>query len=223
MIERYNKQTAKYSYLWIALALLAIWPSAGQAAAMNTTNINEYILESTRTVLNLAVENQPILAENPDKYYQILQDYMKTWVNFTAFARGVMGASYKDATPEQITAFSNKILFTLVETYSKALLLIDPNSIGLDRGYLRKQKKQNSKRRNSKRRSVGLVARIKEGNEYPFLYSVRLEEDGCWRARNIIFSGINLGLTYRSKFASAIKDPVKGGSINKVVENWTVN
>lgn len=221
MMAKYKKQVAKHSYCWIVLVLLTIWPLAGQAATMDTTEVSEYILHSTQAMLDLAVENKAILAEDPEKYYQTLQDYMGTWVNFSAFTRGVMGESYKEATPEQIAAFGDKILFTLLETYSKVLHLIDPNSIGIDRGYLRKQKKQEKK--NGKRRYVGLVARIKEGDEYPFLYSVRLDKDDRWRVRNIIFSGVNLGLTYRSKFTSAINDPMNGGSINKVIKNWTVN
>ena len=43
---------------------------------------------------------------------------------------------------------------------------------------------------------------------------------GNWRLRNIIIGGVNIGLTYRSQFASALKDPKYGGDMDKVIDAW---
>jgi phospholipid transport system substrate-binding protein len=48
-----------------------------------------------------------------------------------------------------------------------------------------------------------------------------LGSDGEWRVRNIIVNGVNMGLTYRNQFAGAMKDPVNGGSLDKVIDGWS--
>ncbi|MEJ2090173.1 MAG: ABC transporter substrate-binding protein, partial [Gammaproteobacteria bacterium] len=57
------------------------------------------------------------------------------------------------------------------------------------------------------------------GDVYPVVYSMALE-DGEWRLRNIIINGINMGLTYRNQFASAVNDPKYGGDMDRVIDGW---
>ncbi len=57
------------------------------------------------------------------------------------------------------------------------------------------------------RDSVKMEVHSKEGKIYPVIYSMRLGDDGSWRMYNIIINGINIGLTYRNQFASAMKAP----------------
>ena len=44
------------------------------------------------------------------------------------------------------------------------------------------------------------------------------QTDGAWRARNIVISGINLELTYRSQFDALMRE--HGGDIDAAIENW---
>ena len=49
---------------------------------------------------------------------------------------------------------------------------------------------------------------------------MRLGDDGSWRMYNIIINGINIGLTYRNQFASAMKAPENNGSLDAVINGW---
>ena len=70
------------------------------------------------------------------------------------------------------------------------------------------------------RDSVKMEVRSKEGKVYPVIYSMRLGEDGSWRMYNIIINGINIGLTYRNQFASAMNAPENKGSLDAVINGW---
>jgi phospholipid transport system substrate-binding protein len=37
---------------------------------------------------------------------------------------------------------------------------------------------------------------------------------------NIVINGINMGLTYRNQFASAMKAPENHGSLDQVISQW---
>jgi len=62
--------------------------------------------------------------------------------------------------------------------------------------------------------------RLAGGEVYPVIYSMALSEDGQWRMRNIIVNGVNMGLTYRNQFASAVQDARYQGDMDKVIEGW---
>jgi phospholipid transport system substrate-binding protein len=62
--------------------------------------------------------------------------------------------------------------------------------------------------------------RTNTGEVYPVVYSMALGKDQVWRMRNIIINGVNIGLTYRSQFASAVQDPQYGQSLDAVIDAW---
>jgi len=70
------------------------------------------------------------------------------------------------------------------------------------------------------RDSVKMEVHSKEGKVYPVIYSMRLGDDGSWRMYNIIINGINIGLTYRNQFASAMNAPENKGSLDAVINGW---
>jgi len=40
-----------------------------------------------------------------------------------------------------------------------------------------------------------------------------------WQVRNLIFSGVNLGLTYRNQFSELIR--TRDGNIDAVIKDWS--
>jgi phospholipid transport system substrate-binding protein len=55
---------------------------------------------------------------------------------------------------------------------------------------------------------------------YPVEYSLTLE-DNRWLLRNVSIEGINIGLQFRSQFASFMSQ--YRNDIDQVIENWTVD
>lgn len=72
----------------------------------------------------------------------------------------------------------------------------------------------------SKQISVKVEARDEHGTVYNLDYSMGLSDNGNWQVQNIIVDGVNLGLSYRSQFDSALN--TYAGDVNRVIENWDV-
>lgn len=194
-------------------------------AAREADEIDHYFLEHTINILTIVQENAEQLSENPEPIYQALKDDFEEWVDLQAFVRGVLGSFYKETTPAQLDAFAARLQKTLVRTYAKTLVQFHPNSISLQPRQNNRKKKRGKQQKEKEnkpltRKQVLLNAKIKSGAVFPFTYSTRLGKDGKWRARNLIVRSVNLGLTFRNQFAAAMSDPVAGGSLDKVIENW---
>ncbi len=134
-------------------------------------------------------------------------------IDFDTFSRGVMAVYYKRATPAQRDQFETTFKTGLIRTYGKALL-----DFGDEKH--RRCCRRNAPRQQPDRDSVKMEVRSKEGKVYPVIYSMRLGDDGSWRMYNIIINGINIGLTYRNQFASAMNAPENHGSLDAVINGW---
>jgi len=58
----------------------------------------------------------------------------------------------------------------------------------------------------------------KDQNSYKIQYSLRKNDDASWKIRNLIVDGVNVGLTYRNQFKSAME--TEDGNLERVIEIW---
>jgi phospholipid transport system substrate-binding protein len=120
-----------------------------------------------------------------------------------------MAVHGKRATPDQRKRFEETFKRGLVRTYGKALLDFDQEEIVV--------LPEDKPPRDPTKPTVRMEVRTKEGKVYPVDYAMALGADGAWRLRNIVINGINIGLTYRNQFASAMKTD---GDLDKVIAGW---
>lgn len=150
---------------------------------------------------------------DPDRFYNEIERVLDPVIDFEAFARGVMAVYYRKATPDQRKRFHDTFKTGLVRTYGKALLNFGDERIVVlppDRPP-----------RQPDRDSVTMEVHSTEGKIYPVVYSVARDAAGTWRMRNIVINGINIGLTYKNQFASAMRSPQNKGSIDAVIGSWS--
>jgi len=76
------------------------------------------------------------------------------------------------------------------------------------------------KPRDPRRPTVNMEITTASGAVYPLSYTMGKNKAGQWQMKNIIINGINLGLTFRNQFGSAVKDPQYGGDLDKVIDAW---
>lgn len=173
---------------------------------------NAVIEQTTTSVLELIEEGKTYAEEDPERFYAAVTAVLDPVVNFDAIARNVMGVHGRDASPEQRQQFAQNFRDGLVRTYALALTeFSDGEAVVLP---------QRGKSRNPKRSTVKMEIRAQGGQTYPVVYSMGLGDDGQWRMLNIIINGVNMGLTYRSQFLSAMKDGQYGGDLDKVIGAW---
>ena len=170
------------------------------------------ISQTADTLIGVIKEGKTYFDKDPQRFYSSVQKVLDPTIDFDTFSRGVMAVYYKRATPAQREQFEATFKSGLIRTYGKALLDFgDEKIVVLPAEHPSKQ---------ADRDSVKMEVHSKEGKVYPVIYSMRLGDDGSWRMYNIIINGINIGLTYRNQFASAMNAPENKGSLDAVINGW---
>ena len=191
------------------LALALILPAVGAMAQIREAE--DLVEQTTAEMLTLIDEAKTYVDEDPERFYVAVEALLDPVIDFPRFARSVMAAHYKRATPEQRERFAEGFKWSLVRTYALALTEFNDGGVNIipsDRPPKRPD-----------RASVKQEIRS-EGEIYPVIYSMALNKEGEWRVMNIIINGINMGLTYRNQFASAVNDPAYGGDMDRAIDGW---
>jgi len=205
-MRRSNPGTAA---IWLFAGVLSLW----QFTALANTQTPEDVVREATSKLQAAVdEGKTYYDQDPERFYRAVESVLSPFVDFDAISRSVMAVYYRKATAEQRKRFADTFKWGLVRTYSGAL--IDSGNEGIV--VLDPDKPP----RNPKRQSVKMEITTADGKVYPVIYSMVQSKDGSWKMRNIIINGVNIGLTYRNQFASAMRDPENGGDLNKVIDGW---
>ena len=183
---------------------------AETAAAENTAEA--VIQKTTEDLLVLMETGQEYIETDPERFYKEVHDLLDPAVAFAAFARNVMGPHWKRATDAQQERFVETFKWGLLRTYAAALTQFGDGEVVV----LPPSKPP----RREDRRNVQMEIRTPSGDVYPVLYSMARNKSGEWKLRNLIVGGVNIGLTYRSQFAAAVKDRQYGGDLDKVIDAW---
>lgn len=190
----------------VLLVLLFVLPVSAQIPEA------EHLVEvTTEEMLVLIDEAKGYVDEDPERFYVAVEALLNPVIDFPRFARSVMAAYYKRATPEQRQRFAEGFKWSLVRTYAVALTTFN------DGGVVIVPSDRPPKRPD--RASVKQEIRS-EGTIYPVIYSMVQNSKGEWRVMNIIINGINMGLTYRNQFASAMQDPAYRGDMDLAIDGW---
>ena len=114
------------------------------------------------------------------------------------------------ATPAQRTEFARVFKESLIRTYAKGLtsyenqkIVFKPYKPGTD----------------PKKAQVDVDVYGNTGQIYPVTFQLQMDNAGAWKVQNLILNGINLGLTFRNQFGSAVES--NAGSIDKAIAGWT--
>jgi phospholipid transport system substrate-binding protein len=191
----------------LVLALTAAVSRAEQTATYDTPE--EMVQETSKAVLDLVDDARAYVDENPERFFRQVESVLSPVVDFDSFARSVMASHYRRATPEQRKRFADSFRSGLVRTYALALMDFENGRVVVvppDRPP-----------RDPARRTVKMEVHA-AGQVWPVLYSVNQDNDGSWQVRNLIVNGINMGLTYRNQFNSAMNQ--HGGDIEAVIDAW---
>jgi len=181
-------------------------PEPGKTAEARVQQISD-------DVLTLIEAARGYAKDDPERFYREFTTLLDPAVDFENFARSVMAVYHRDATPEQRQRFADSFKWGLVRTYALALTEFSNGTIRV--------LPATQPQRNPRMHIVRMEVTTPSGNVYPVQYAMGLGRDGEWRVRNIIVNGVNIGLTYRNQFAGAMKDPVTGGSLDKVIDGWS--
>lgn len=198
----------------ISMHVLLFLLGIGAATALRAADTGpESVVRATSDrVRGLIEEGKTYIEEDPDRFYRAVHDVLEPVVAFDAFARGVMGPFWREATPVQRTRFIETFKWGLLRTYSAALTeFSDGDVVVLD---------PDKPPRTPDRRDVRMEIHTSKGDVYPVVYAMAIDDQSRWRVRNLVVGGVNIGLTYQNQFKSAMRDPKYGGSMDRVIDSW---
>jgi len=168
------------------------------------------VADVTERVLRVVREKGTLLEVDPDTYYSAVGEVLGPIVAFDYIAKGVMGRFAKQATAEQRKRFSDIFQGDLISTYAKGLAAYADQDIRVvepdgDISALSMV-------------SVKQVVTTEEGQHLLVYKMGKKKATGEWKLLNVTLDGINLGSTFRSQFAQAMK---KAGDVEMVIASWS--
>lgn len=198
-----NKLKSTTQRLFIMLVFLA---GNLQAAAMPTPH--QIVQESVADVLAVVREidgAEDIVAEDVEGFLTTLEPV----VAFDAISRAVVGVHRSALTDAQQARFSDKFKRTMTRFYLESMV-----TFGVSEVTVRQPDNFDS---SASRTQVRMDAEDRRGNSYEINYTM-VKSDGQWAMQNMIVDGVNVGLTYRNQFDSAMS--TNSGDAAQVIQNW---
>lgn len=204
------------------LVLLCLWALGARAQATATT-AHEIVRQTTTEVMAVVEEARGYADEDPERYYQAIQDILDGVVDFRGFARGVMGAyatseRYRSLDEagraqlrDQLDRFSAVMREGMVRTYGKGLLAFSGSRIEIS--------SPTPDEAEQSRASVEQLIFSDQAEPYVVMYQMGRDRKGDWKLRNMIIENINLGEIYRNQFEAAARK--EDGNLDAVIDQWS--
>lgn len=197
---------------FISVFFSAMWAQAQESESGSYPVDGPYALveQVTRDILNVVEDKKNLLDEDPEAFYAAVGEVLSPVVAFDYIAKGVMGSYAKTATAEQQEKFSRVFRDNLISTYAKGMAVYGQQKIVL----------VPPEQPVGDQRKVSVVQKVQtEEAEHTVNYTMGLSrQDNRWKLLNVTINGINLGVTFRSQFAQAMR---KDGDLDQVIEGWS--
>lgn len=199
--------------LWqrLSAALLLVLPlAAATTARAADSNPQDVVQTATNALLSRIVKEKETLKKDPQALYRLVDENITPFMDVDGIARRVMGQYFRQATPQQQSDFAKVFKTSLIRTYAKGLTAYENQKIEF---------KPYKPGPDPRKAQVDVNVYGNTGQVYPVTFQLQLDNAGAWKVQNLILNGINLGLTFRNQFASAVES--NRGSIDKAIAGWT--
>ncbi|HET8731117.1 MAG TPA: ABC transporter substrate-binding protein [Moraxellaceae bacterium] len=191
----------------LTTALLLVLPLAATATDSNPQQV---LQSATDTLLARITKDKDSLKKDPQALYSLVDQNITPFMDVDGIARRVMGQYYRQATPAQQAEFTRVFKQSLIRTYAKGLTNYDGQKIVF---------KPYKPGEDPRKAQVDVEVYGSTGEVYPVTFQMQQDKTGAWKVQNLILNGINLGLTFRNQFGSAVE--ANRGSIDKAIAGWT--
>ena len=195
--------------LWqrMSAVLLLALPLLATAA---DSNPQAMVQDATNALLARIVKEKETLKKDPQALYRLVDENITPFMDIDGIARRVMGQYFRQATPAQQTEFARVFKQSLIRTYAKGLTAYENQKIVF---------KPYKPGADAKKAQVDVDVYGNGGQIYPVNFQLQQDKAGVWKVQNLILNGINLGLTFRNQFSSAVES--SRGSIDKAIASWS--
>ena len=198
------------THVLMILALVVLVAGQARANANAEADLRVYVDESTQKLVQKLNAEKGLFEEDPQAFYQLMDESLDGFVDFRRIAARVMGRYARQTTPEQRDDFVERFKRSLFDAYAQALVETDDFEMAVQDVEILPN--------NSNRASVQMQLTSAGGNRYAITYSMYKDGEGRWLMENVIVEGVNIGLAFRDRFAQAVEQ--NRGQIQAVIDGW---
>lgn len=213
---------------WKFGAIVGLWllsfAGFSHADTGASQSAHDVVRVATEQVMVVVKEAHGYADEDPDRYYQAVDEILAPVIDYRGFARSVMGPyasgdryrsldeAGRSQLRDQLERFTAIMHTGLVATYSKGLLAFSGSRIELIDATPEESKLT--------RVSVRQLIYSDESQPYVLMYQMGLNKEKQWKLRNIIIESVNLGEIYKNQFQAAARK--HDGDLDIVIESWSI-
>jgi phospholipid transport system substrate-binding protein len=181
--------------MFIAGALLAAMVPLHAADAIDASAPQKLIETSSKALLADLDAHRAAYRKDINGLYKVIDTQFLPHVDVPYAAQQVLGAHWKEATPEQKKRFTDALYQSLLKTYGKAL--IDFTS---DQMKVLPYKGEAA----ATRATVQTTVKTSNGTNVAVNYSLRKVSDTEWKVWDVVIEGISYVKSFRDDFGSKI-------------------
>lgn len=187
--------------LFAAAALFAVSIIQANAQATNVVQqMADQVIERLRV-------HKPL---NDDQAFRLVEELILPHLDFTSFSRLTLGKYWRQASPEQRTAFTNAFQQLLMRSYATSLNAYNGESI----------EQLGARDEGDNRLLIQTQMHRLQGAPVRIDYRLQLR-DGHWKIYDVVIEGISLIMTYRTSFSEEIRHIGLDALIVKLADNNT--
>lgn len=191
----------------VTFALLLAPMALADTADKGSLNPHDIVAQTTEALFDVVREYKG--KTDTEDFYRAVTEVLEPVVHFGWIARTVMGDHAEGASPEQLEAFGRTFKEGLVKSYARGI-----------EGYVDSQIRvlPPEQELGDSRRVVVHQEVRDSGKTYRLSYNMGRNREGQWQLLNVMLDGVNLGRTFRSQFAQAMRQ--HDGDLDAVIANW---
>jgi phospholipid transport system substrate-binding protein len=174
---------------------MVLGASAANAQDASTSDPAQLLEKAARDMLTDLDANRAAYRKDPSKINALVEKDLLPHFDTEYAARLVLGAHWRDATPEQRKRFIDAFYHSMIANYGKSIidftsdrLKVFPTKLGSD----------------PDRTTVRTEVKRDNGSSVPVNYSMRRGPDG-WKAWDVVIDGISYVKSFREDFGSEIE------------------
>ncbi|MBU1191346.1 MAG: ABC transporter substrate-binding protein [Gammaproteobacteria bacterium] len=183
-----------------ALLFTTSFVQANTQAADVVQQMADQVIERLRT-------HKPL---DDNQAYKLVEELILPNLDFTSFSRLTLGKYWRQASPEQRTAFTNAFQQLLMRSYATSLNAYNGESI----------ERLGERDEGDNRLLVQTQMLRLQGAPVRIDYRLQLR-DGRWKIYDVVIEGISLIMTYRTSFSEEISHIGLDALIVKLSDNNT--
>lgn len=195
----------------LVAALILAMALAAPAQAGEAEDLRAYVDSNVQKLVQKLNRERGLYEEDPDGFYQSMNEALTGFVDFRRIAARVMGRYARQTSPEQRDEFVVKFKRSLFDSYAQALVSADDFEIQVREATINPQ--------SADRGSVQMEVISASGDRYPVTYSMYRNAQGQWLMENVIVEGVNIGLAFRDRFSQEVEE--NRGQIQAVIDGWS--